>query len=199
VIANNTTVANAYSAEVNEIMQNITKNSNVQNFASAFVTNLSNTYNLNVQNVSSSSGKITLLVNNAQCIQATLQIVQKLDLTTTVLNTINSSDSFKVDQQVTTATQAIAQGSSQASSNTETVGSAVSSTVSSVGSALGSLWSVPIAIMTVGGLGALYLLTRGLGGGSQTQQINTSQQEPTKVENGSGESNAYISKFTTRT
>lgn len=161
----NTSVQTAFDAETNAVYQNIANNSTVETFAQNFLQQLNNTFNLNVSQVSASKN-LSILVNNTQAINTTLDIITKLDLTTATFNTINTSDTFRVDKSVTASTSAVASATTSTSNSSETVGSAIKS----VGEAASSIFSGitlsivgPIvagaAVIAIGGA-TIYMLQR---------------------------------------
>ena len=166
-IAINTSVQTAFDSEKNAVYQTLANNSTIRNFAQNFLVQLQQTFNLNVSNVSATKS-LSVLVNNSQAINSTLDIVTKLDLSTSTFNTINLSDTFKIDKSVTTATQATATASTATSNTSETVGSAIQS----VGKAASSLVSAAtlavagpilagLSVLAIGGGAAYYFLNKG--------------------------------------
>lgn len=173
----NTSVQTAFDSEKNAVYQNIANNSTVRNFAQNFMVRLQQTFNLNISNVSATQN-LSVFVNNDQAINSTFDIVTKLDLSTATFNTINLSDTFKIDKSVTAATQAVATASTSKTSSSESVGSAIKSVgdaagsaIKSVGDAAGSLVSsatlavagpilAGISVLAIGGGAAYYFLRK---------------------------------------
>ena len=163
-IALNTSVQTAFNAERDTVYQNLANNSTVRNFAQNFMVKLQQTFNLNVSNVSASQN-LSVFVNNSQAINSTLDIVTKLDLSTATFNTINTSDTFKIDKSVITSTQAQATATTTKTNTSESVGSAIQS----IGKAASGLVSSatmavvgPIlagaAVLAIGSGAAIYFL-----------------------------------------
>lgn len=163
-IALNTSVQTAFNSERDSVYQNLANNSTVRNFAQNFMIKLQQTFNLNVSNVSASQN-LSVFVNNTQAINSTLDIVTKLDLSTATFNTINTSDTFKIDKSVTTSTQATATATTAVTNSSESVGSAIQS----IGKAASGLISSatmavvgPIlagaAVLAIGSGAAIYFL-----------------------------------------
>lgn len=168
VITSSTSVQTAFESEKNAVYKNLASNSTVQNFAQKFSASLQQTLNLNLSNVTASK-TLSVLVANSQSISSTLNIITKLDLSTSTFNTINTSDTFKIDKSVTNVTSTVAKTTSDQTNTAETIGSAVNSVGSAIGSAVsGITWSVAgpvlagaaiLAVLLLGG-GALFALNK---------------------------------------
>ena len=177
----NTSVQTAFDSEKNAVYQNIANNSTVRNFAQNFMVRLQQTFNLNISNVSATQN-LSVFVNNDQAINSTFDIVTQLDLSTATFNTINLSDTFKIDKSVTAATQAVATASTSKTNSSESVGSAIKSVgdaagsaIKSVGDAAASLVSsatlavagpilAGISVLAIGGWAAYYFLRKNKSG-----------------------------------
>lgn len=162
VITSSTTVQTAFSNEKSAVYKNLASNSTVQNFAQNFSSSLQNALNLNLSNVSASK-TLSVLVANTQSISSTLNIITKLDLCSSTFNTINTSDTFKIDKSVTNVTSTVAKTDTTQTETSESVGSAINSVGNAIGSAVsGITWSVAGPFLA----GAAILVVLVLGGGA---------------------------------
>ncbi len=180
-INSNASVRTAYNAERDAVYQSLSKNEVIANFSQKLVASLSQTFNVNVQGLSS-NGTINILVASDQQIQATLDIVTKLDVASAAFNTISTSDTFKIDRTVTNVAQTVAQATATQANKSETLsdlttagGQAAKNVLSGVSSVFSSIY---MPILVGGAAVGIYLVTR-----SSSAQLSESR-EPLPEPNG---------------
>jgi hypothetical protein len=176
-IEQDSTLRVAYSSERQELFSNLMRNENIQNFAQNIRVALSQEFGFNLQDINI-GGRATVIVSNQQNIDSVLKIVTRLDLASKVLNNINTSSSFAVDQSVINTAQNVARTSSDQTQTNEGIsdvidsaGTALSGVVDSAGNAvsstvgaLGGALAIPLAIgvVAVGALAYFYLRGTGI-------------------------------------
>lgn len=161
VINNNNTVSTAYKYEKDAVFQTISKNSQINEFAQRFQNSIAQVLNINLTNITV-GGKADIVLSNTQHIEATIDIITKLDLASSTFNSINTSDTFKIDQSVFSDTKTEAQSTTSQAASTETLSDLASSAGSAIGGVInsaGSILSTSLAtialpsILIAGGIG----------------------------------------------
>lgn len=172
VINNSNTVATAYKYEKDAVFQNFSKNSQINDFAQRFQNSIAQVLNINLTNINV-GGKADIVLSNSQHINATIDIITKLDLATSTFNTINTSDTFKIDQSVISDTQTAATSTTSQTASTETLsdltqsaGNAIGGVINSAGSVISSsLATVAMpALLVAGGIGLFFIISATAGG-----------------------------------
>lgn len=184
VINNSTTVSTNYTYEKQAVYTNLSKNSTINQFAQKFQNSMAQELNINLEAINV-TGKADIVLSNSQTIRAVIDIVTKLDVASAAFNTINNSDTFKLDRSVTAESQTVANTSTTTSNTTETVsdvvnsaGNAASNVVGAVGSAAATFGVTMLLPAVLLGGGLLWLLSSGSGGGGDEEEAKSVEGAP---------------------
>ena len=168
IITNNTQVETQFVYEKKAIYTNISKNTNINQFAQKLQSVITNVFKVNLQNINV-AGKANIVIYNDQNIKSIVDIVTSLDLLTSVFKTVDASNTFKVDRNVSNIVQSVTKSAQENVNKQEgfsdvitSAGDATKNVLSSIGL---NTFLVP-ALLGGGAIVLLYFMMTNSGGSS---------------------------------
>lgn len=157
VITNNTQIETQFVYERKTILTNISQNSNINQFAQKLQSMIKNVFKVNLENINV-AGKANIVIYNNQNIKSIVDIVTSLDLLTSVFKTIDASNTFKVDRNVSNIVQTVTKSAQNNVDKQEGFSDVVNSVGTATGSVLSSIGLNTFLVPALVGGGALVVV-----------------------------------------